>query len=132
MPRVKKPHLKQRPDGRFRCRYKNLDFYGFTEDEALDARAAYIAAEKTGDVFRSSVTVFEYASAWLPRSHPSVSESTYRGLAIHLEKLTKRIIDIDVSEVFRIHPERTMDGPGKIHHPDQKITVSQHRTPPTL
>lgn len=100
MPRVKKPHLKRRSDGRFRCRYKNLDFYGLSEAEALDARSAYIAAEKSGDVFRSSVSVFEYASAWLPRSHPAVSESTYRGLAIHLEKLTRRLGDVPMAEVL--------------------------------
>ena len=100
MPRVKKQRLKRRPDGRFRCRYKDLDFYGATEAEALDARAAYIAAEKSGSVFRPSVTVFEYASAWLPRSHPAVSESTYRGLAIHLEKLTRRLGDVPMAEVL--------------------------------
>lgn len=100
MPRVKKPRLKQRADGRFRCRYHGFDFYGASEDEALALRDAFVAAEKSGDVFRSSVTVFEYASAWLPRSHPSVSESTYRGLAIHLEKLTRRFGDVPMAEIL--------------------------------
>lgn len=100
MPRAKKPHLKQRADGRFRCRYKNLDFYGSSEAEALASRDAYKAAEKSGSVLRSSVSVFEYASAWLPRAHPSVSESTYRGLAIHLEKLTLRLGDVAMSDVL--------------------------------
>ena len=37
--------LKQRPDGRFRCKYKGLEFYGSTQSEALAAREAKKAAE---------------------------------------------------------------------------------------
>ncbi len=91
MPRAKKQQLTQRADGRYRCKYKGQEFYGATSDEALAAREEYITAMKMGDVYRSSVTVAEYALKWLPRAHPSVSESTYRSLAIHLEKLIKRI-----------------------------------------
>ena len=99
MPRAKKQHLKQRPDGRYACRYKDQWFYGDTEDEALSARDAYKAAEKSGDVFRSDVTLAEYAAAWLPVSHPAVSDGTYRGLATHLEKLCRHLGTLPLADI---------------------------------
>lgn len=41
-----KQHLAQRADGRYRCKYKGLEFYGSTEDEALQARDEYKKLEK--------------------------------------------------------------------------------------
>lgn len=99
MPRVKKQRLKVRADGRFRCRYQGVEFYGRSEDEALAARDEYKAQLRSGGVFRSSVTVMEYAEKWLPRSHPSVAPSTYSGLAVHLEKLVRRIGDEKLADV---------------------------------
>lgn len=100
MPRVKKQHLKQRPDGRYACRYKGEWFYGYTEEEALQAREDYKQAEKNGDPLRPSVTVAEYASTWLPIARASVSESTYTGLAIHLDHLISCIGSVPMSEVL--------------------------------
>ena len=100
MPRAKKQHLTKRADGRYRCKYKNQEFYGWTEEEALEAREQYKRAESMGDVYRPSVTVTEYALKWLPRTYPSVSSSTKRGLAIHLEKLIKRIGSVQMSNVI--------------------------------
>lgn len=99
MPRAKKQHLKRRPDGRYMCRYKDQFFYGDTEEEALSARDAYKQAEKTGDIFRTDVTLREYASAWLPVARPAVSDSTYRGLAIHLEKLCAHLGGLPLAEI---------------------------------
>lgn len=99
MPRAKKQHLKQRPDGRYACRYKDLWFYGNEEDEALQAREDYKRAEAEGNIYRADVTVSEYAAAWLPIARPSVSPATYRGLAIHLDHLASKIGDMQLSEV---------------------------------
>ena len=99
MPRVKKQHLKKRADGRFRCKYNGLEFYGWTEEEAFAARDEYKAQEKTGNVYRSTVTVLEYGREWLPRAYPTVAASTYHELAIHLEKLTNRIGDEKIRDV---------------------------------
>lgn len=99
MPREKKQRLKQRPDGRYACRYKDQWFYGETEAEALAAREAYKQAEKTGDVLRPDVTLREYGAHWLPISHPAVADSTYRGLATHLEKLCRHLGDVPLSEI---------------------------------
>lgn len=99
MARAKKQHLKQRPDGRYVCRYKDQCFYGNTEEEALAAREEYKQAEKTGDIFRSDVTLQEYASAWLPVARPDVTDSTYRGLVIHLEKLCAHLGSVPLIEI---------------------------------
>lgn len=100
MPRAKKQHLKRRPDGRYACRYKGEWFYGYTEDEALQARDDYKQAEREGNVLKPSVTVAAYAAAWLPVARPAVSDSTYHGLAIHLDHLIKHLGDIPMAEVL--------------------------------
>lgn len=66
MPRQKKQHLKRRKDGRFACRYKNLWFYGDTEEEALLSREDYKQAEKRGELSGKDKPYFgEYAMRWL-------------------------------------------------------------------
>jgi integrase len=97
MPRQKKQHLKQRPDGRFACRYKNLWFYGASEDEALQARDDYKKNEKTASA--KKVTVAEYALKWLPREKVNAAYSTYSHAAIQIEKLLNAIGDKTFDEV---------------------------------
>lgn len=92
MPRPKKQHLKQRKDGRYCCRYKNLQFMGNSEEEALQAREEYKRMERAGEL--SAVhgpTVGEYATKWLPRAKVGVSDQTYGEAAALLEKLALRI-----------------------------------------
>lgn len=91
MPRIKKQHLKRRADGRYCCKYHGIQFMGNTEDEALRAREEYKRAEKAGELLAASMSVGEFAQRWMPIAHPSVSESTYSGLCIHMDKLTKAI-----------------------------------------
>ena len=114
MPREKKQKLKKRPDGRYACRYKNQWFYSTDPDECLKQREAYKEAEKNGDVLRSDVTLAEYGNAWLPVAHPKVSDSTYRGLAIHLEKLLKhlgneRLIDIKPLQIRQVYTDEYLN-----------------------
>ncbi len=90
MPRQKKQHLKQRQDGRFVAYYKGRPFYGKTEDEALTLRDNFKRSEITGEVYNRTVTVFEYGSKWLKIAHPAVSDSTFKGLAIHLQHLVNQ------------------------------------------
>lgn len=96
MPRQKKQRLKQRKDGRYRCKYHDLVFYGSTEAEALEKREAYKAGERKG--FHTE-TVSGYALPWLERSFPAVADTTYEGLAIHLQHLVDNIGDKRISEV---------------------------------
>lgn len=98
MPRVKKPTLKRRKDGRYRCVYHGLQFYGNTPEEAFAARDEYKLSSQKG--FSSRSTVTEYALPWLKRSYPSVADSTYTGLAIHLQHLIDCIGDKPLAEVL--------------------------------
>lgn len=90
MPRQKKQHLKQRPDGRFVAYYHGKPFYGKSEDEALALREAFKRSELTGEAYNRTVTVFEYGTKWLKIAHPAVSDSTFKGLAIHLQHLVNQ------------------------------------------
>ena len=106
MPRQKKP--KKRSDGRYRVRYHGIEFYSDTPDGALEQREEYKRNERAGIVSRQ--TVADYALPWLKRSFPSVSDSTYTGLAIHLQHLideigNKRIeavVPSDIKSVYSI------------------------------
>ena len=98
MPREKKPTLKRRKDGRYRCVYHGLQFYGNSPEEAFAAREEYKQNEQAG--FSKRKTVSEYALPWLKRSYPSVRDSTYTGLAIHLQHLVDQIGDKPLSEVI--------------------------------
>ena len=106
MPRQKKP--KKRSDGRYRVRYHGIEFYSDTPDGALALREEYKRNERAGIVSRQ--TVADYALPWLKRSFPSVADSTYTGLAIHLQHLideigNKRIeavVPSDIKAVYSI------------------------------
>ena len=101
--RGRRPHLKQRKDGRYRVKCKGKEFYGATEDEAYAAMDAY-----ENSFGFTPTTVNEYALPWLRRSFPAVKDSTYTGLAIHLQHLTdsigtKLLADITPSDVKQIY-----------------------------
>lgn len=109
MPREKKPTLKRRKDGRYRCVYHGLQFYGDTPEEAFSARDEYKRNEQRG--FSKRQTVSEYALPWLKRSYPSVADSTYTGLAIHLQHLidqigNKPICDVIPSDIKQIYADQ--------------------------
>lgn len=107
MPREKKPTLKKRSDGRYRCKYHDIQFYGSTPEEAFSARDEYKRNESKG--YRKQ-TVTDYALPWLRRSFPSVRDSTYTGLAIHLQHLIdhigrKQIADVVPSDIKAIYAD---------------------------
>ena len=97
MPREKKPTLKKRKDGRYKCKWHDMQFYGSTPEEAFALRDAYKASIESG--FRQQ-TVADYAIPWLKRTYPAVADSTYTGLAIHLQHLVDAIGDKQLSEVL--------------------------------
>ena len=109
MPREKKPTLKRRKDGRYKCVYHGVQFYGNSPDEAFAARDEYKRNEQLG--FSKHKTVSEYALPWLKRSFPAVADSTYTGLAIHLQHLidqigNKQIADIIPSDIKQIYADQ--------------------------
>ena len=98
MPRQKKERLKRRKDGRFRCVYKGIPFYSYeSAEDAIRQRDEYKEQEKAGIFHRA--TVSEYALPWLKRSFPEVADSTYTGLAIHLQHLIDDIGDKQIAAV---------------------------------
>lgn len=93
MPRQKKQHLKRRKDGRFRLIYEGQTFYstvGGEEQECFDQRDAYIRAKKYGKP-AAKQRVAEFAIRWMPIAYPNITDTTYNGLAIHMDKLLKHI-----------------------------------------
>lgn len=106
MPRGRRPHLKRRKDGRFRLRYKGKEFYSTDEDEVYDLMDAYIASSGSF----TPTTVADFALPWLERTYPTASESTYKGLAIHLQHLIdnighKMISDVLPSDIKQIYTD---------------------------
>lgn len=105
MPRQKKERLKKRKDGRFKCKYHDMQFYGNTPEEALALRDEYMRSEQRGVSFQ---IVQDYSAAWLKRTFPEVAPSTYTGLAIHLQHLIdcigeKRIADVVPSDIKAVY-----------------------------
>lgn len=88
MPRAKKQQLLQRADGRYRCKYKGIEFYGYSSDEALAARDEYKRQEAAGQLAAVlPVTLQQYALKWLPLHKGNVSAKCYNDYAKQLEKL---------------------------------------------
>lgn len=109
MPREKKQKLKKRADGRYRCRYKGIEFYSTDPDDALEQREEYKRNEKAGLIRQASVT--DYALPWLKRTYPNVANSTKTGLAIHIQHLideigNKQISNIIPSDIKRVYSSR--------------------------
>lgn len=99
MPREKKQKLKKRADGRYRCKYKGIEFYStISSDDVLAQREEYKRNEKAGLIRKASVS--DYAIPWLKRTYPSVSNSTKTGLAIHLQHLIDEIGNKQISGVI--------------------------------
>ena len=103
----KKQHLKQRPDGRYTCKYKSMFFYGRSEEEALEARDEYKRQEALGQaVSRKQLVTF--ARRWLPVAKANVAENTYAQYAALIEKLVRHlgekemnaITPLDIKEVY--------------------------------
>lgn len=91
MPRIKKQHLKQRKDGRFACRYKNLWFYGDSEEEALEARDEYKRQEKSG-LFRAQEMLFSaYAIKWVKAYKSHLTNAPYN---THVRMLNRWLDEI--------------------------------------
>ena len=97
MPRQKKPDLKKRSDGRYKCKYHGKQFYGSSPEEAVARMEEFKRLEKSGIVRKA--TVSDYAVPWLIRTFPSVAKSTKTGLAIHLQHLIDEIGNKHIANV---------------------------------
>ena len=96
MPRAKKEAVKRRKDGRWRVVYRGMEFYSrISSDDAIAQREAYKNSLKRGN----NPTLAEYALPWLERSYPAVADSTYAGLAVHLQHLIDDLGRVYVSQI---------------------------------
>ena len=82
---------------------------GRSEDEVYDRLDEIVRLESEG--MKKPTTVGEYGAAWLPIAFPSVRDSTYRGLATHLQKLvdvigTEKLNEITPTMVKRVYAEK--------------------------
>lgn len=68
--------LKQRPDGRYTCKYKGKCFYGSTQSEALAERKNYKRMIEQG-IKDLPLTVRQYAARWLPVHKAGIGQKTY-------------------------------------------------------
>jgi len=96
MPRGRRPHLKQRKDGRYRVKCNGKEFYGRSEDEAYDMMDKFVASQAT--FTRTSVA--DYAIPWLKRTFPTVSDKTFEGHAIHLQHLVDDLGMLEISHIL--------------------------------
>lgn len=92
MGRIKQQHLKQRKDGRYACRYKDQWFFGYTEQEALQAREDYKASVRANpDPGMEDITVGAYASNYLPIHKASVAKNTYNAYVGYVNHLIRKL-----------------------------------------
>lgn len=99
MPRQARQKLKKRKDGRYACVYHGRFFYGYTEDEALEARAEYKRQEAAGEFIRANPTVKQYAEQWLPLHKFGVSAKCYQDYKKQLDALVAVIGDEYMKDV---------------------------------
>ena len=109
MPREKKPSLKKRKDNRYKCKYHGKQFYGNSPEDAYAQRDEYKRLLQAG--ISGNISVSDYALPWLKRTFPTVSDTTYAGLAIHLQHLidcigNKKITDVKPSDIKQVYAEQ--------------------------
>lgn len=106
--RQKKQKLKKRADGRYCCRWKDKQFMGHTEDEALQAREAYKRAVLSG-LNPSRITFSQYAETWLKSHKNGISERSRTRYKLHHKKFIEsagdkplsQYIPSDISQFFQ-------------------------------
>ena len=92
--------LKQRPDGRYACRYKGKFFYGATQSEALAAREAYKRMEEQGLRKESQeITLSAYVARWLPAYHAEASAKQYNQYAKIVDRLCENLGSRKMSDI---------------------------------
>ena len=92
--------LKQRSDGRYRCKYKDKEFYGATQKEALKAREAYIDLLKAGlKQDAGKMTVRQYSAKWLPAHKAGCAKDTYNSYANYIDQINTVIGDMPIGSV---------------------------------
>ena len=106
--------LKPRKDGRYIVKYKGHNFYGYTQQEAMDKRDEYKAAESRGEICENPNLLFStYAWKWLEvykanityRSRIMYKPFIDRACAAFGDRKIKDIRSMDIANLYN-----TMEG----------------------
>lgn len=97
--------LKQRPDGRYTCKYKGKCFYGHTQSEVLAERENYKRMLEQGLREESQgLTLSAYSARWLPAYHAEAGTKQYNQYAKIIDRLCEaygdqRMTDITTTDI---------------------------------
>ncbi len=98
MPRAS---LKQRKDGRYKCKYKGIQFMGVTQTEAYAKLDAYKRLEASGlRAEAAGVTFSQYAAKWIETYKGGVSTRTYNDYLRVLHQFVKVVGDKPIKNVI--------------------------------
>lgn len=84
--------LKQRKDGRYKCVYKGIQFYGDTQSAALAARDAYKRQEGQKKP-QKPVTFITYSIRWVSTYKKNCQKSTYNQYVSYLNRAADHLPD---------------------------------------
>ena len=79
--------------------YHGIPFYGYTSDEALDARDEYKRQEQAGEYKRENPTVSDYSASWLQTTRTGLRKKSKDINKIHISHLYKVIGGLRMKEV---------------------------------
>lgn len=97
MPRAS---LKMRPDGRYRVKYKEKYFYGYTQSEAYAARDEYKRMLERGlKVEQAGMSVKAYAAKWVATYKSQVSSNAYNSYVRILERFCDSFGDHKIADI---------------------------------
>lgn len=99
MPRQKRQKLKKRADGRYACVYHGRFFYGYTVDQALQAREEYKHQETAKEYKRENPLVRDYAAQWLKLQATGAAYQTQKEKASLVKKLADDLGELYVKDV---------------------------------
>jgi len=95
MPRAS---LKMRPDGRYRVKYKEKYFYGYTQSEAYAARDEYKRMLERG-LREDGISVKAYAAKWVSTHKAQVTPNTYNMYVRNLDRFCDMFGDLKMTDV---------------------------------
>lgn len=104
-----KQKIIKRNDGRYRVKYKGIQFYGHSPSEATAKRDEYKKQELLGLKFRSKDILFsDYSAKWLNIYKSNSSVKTYNRYAYIINRMidffqnkkVKEILSTDIKEYY--------------------------------
>lgn len=106
MAKQKKQRLKKRKDGRYCCRYGNVFFYSYDEQDCLDQREQYKRDLASSTIIGNAYTVEQYAARWVNVYKTDLTTQPYNAVVRTLKRFCdfhgygkRRIADITPMDI---------------------------------